>query len=477
MIQLPRIDSETTLKAWLDTRPPEDCAIIANRVAMRVAPVWFAAMDDDWARYSKVTAIPVLWANLASAVAHKDSTPEVLGAAVSADLFADNSIPENVPAADLETTDRAAASAAAAVAAGPVTAAHAVDAAISTVTHAIAAAGRASLWSSIETDVHQLTQGTDLTGWRLWKEHNELGFYWDKATPFLRAAPGGEFWVEWYQRVLRGDPQNWPMLRDVALIDEAFWRQGGDALAARIIEIRVAYANSATANGERIEPNPLTGKLRLIPDTQLAEDVAVRVRRKIIKAVEIFDDQSSQIYSALAPDLTVLRHAVADAGNLPVELFDACASAINRLAVRIQNEECPSADRDALICDYRKHLRDAGGDILGSDEETRKVLERRATVIGNDALLNERKAILETVAAVMPLLEGRLAETLPQDAELATNPEFLAELRTVPSFRFSGRLLRIVREIGKGFVAGSGATVSIGSYFQAIEAIYRYFGL
>lgn len=35
------------------------------------------------------------------------------------------------------------------------------------------------------------------------------------------------FWVEWYRRVLEGHPPNWPLLRDVALIDDAVWQVGG----------------------------------------------------------------------------------------------------------------------------------------------------------------------------------------------------------------------------------------------------------
>lgn len=38
------------------------------------------------------------------------------------------------------------------------------------------------------------------------------------------------FWTDWYQRTLEGRPQNWDMLRDVALIDNTLWEGGGEAL-------------------------------------------------------------------------------------------------------------------------------------------------------------------------------------------------------------------------------------------------------
>ena len=58
-----------------------------------------------------------------------------------------------------------------------------------------------------------------------------------KAQPLLRNTPGGEFWIDWYQRALDGRPQNWPLLRDVALIDDALWEEGGEALRREIDRI------------------------------------------------------------------------------------------------------------------------------------------------------------------------------------------------------------------------------------------------
>lgn len=42
------------------------------------------------------------------------------------------------------------------------------------------------------------------------------------------------FWVGWYQQVIDGRPPNWPLLRDVALIDDAVWQAGGATLDHQI---------------------------------------------------------------------------------------------------------------------------------------------------------------------------------------------------------------------------------------------------
>lgn len=49
--------------------------------------------------------------------------------------------------------------------------------------------------------------------------------------------PVHHFWINWYQRTVTGAPQNWDMLRDVALIDNATWEQDGGALDRAIQRI------------------------------------------------------------------------------------------------------------------------------------------------------------------------------------------------------------------------------------------------
>lgn len=281
------------------------------------------------------------------------------------------------------------------------------------------------------------------------------------------------FWAQWYQQVIDDRPPNWPLLRDVALIDEAVWQAGGEVLDRAIDAVLQDHALAATANGETIEVNPDTGKLRLAPASDLPEDMARYVRRKILKAVDLFPQPLSQSHGALAPDLAMLSRAVEDAGNLPVELYDACSSALTRLARWSQLGECPAVDDDPLLSDYRDRLRDAAADILGSDAEARRVLERRQALAGNDALINGRDAIVEVAAQVLPLLEGRLADTLPEDADTATDPNAPPAERKAASYRFVSRFLRISKQIGKGFIAGSKALVGVASYLQTMEFLAK----
>lgn len=490
MNDLPRIDSNESLEAWLADRPPSDAAIIASRSAMRVAPFWMSGIAEQKKYLDDLPGWRVCRLLLTAVVFAKFPEPEIRSArALSREVIGPDrsfSLYDSDPAYSAARATRQAALA------GPHSG-YAFEAASQAGTEFSTA-----FLLSAELDVRDAHVGRDPMVEPLWRLASPLSLiadHWEKAKSYMSTSPGGSFWTDWYQRALEGRPQNWPLLRAVALIDNALWEQGGEALDKAINDLRQKHALAATANGERVEINPDTGNLHLVPDTRLPEAVAVYVRRKIIKAVEIFDDQTGQAYGGLVVDLKMLRRAVEDAGNLPVELFDACASASLRLSIRINSGDCPSAEQDPLIADYRARLRDAGAEIVAADPETQKVLERRAAIDGNDALIDARAPILELVDAVQPVLEGRLADVLPEDAEIATDPDQPEEERAAASFRLSGRLLQIERavrlgkDVWKGFAAANSAISKIGGYLKSMEflasapaikdviaAILRYIG-
>jgi len=55
------------------------------------------------------------------------------------------------------------------------------------------------------------------------------------------AGKNGSFWREWYQSLLDGDPLDWRLQRRVALIDDAIWKAGTEAVAAEIEKIRIIF--------------------------------------------------------------------------------------------------------------------------------------------------------------------------------------------------------------------------------------------
>ncbi|MCU0826472.1 MAG: hypothetical protein MUE52_03490 [Tabrizicola sp.] len=472
-------------------------------------------MGTDWARKADLTVLPILRANLTSGVARKTTETELRQAnncangdagdvALSA-LAVDYAFGAGEAAEAAQYAGRAAAytseghKAAVAYSSESTEAAHrATHSAVANGTsegayRGIAAYLTRAFWSEIRADALEIEDGNEPAVFPLWSAATPEWFKTNDATArkiWAKDPDIWSFWLRWWDGILAGRPLPDELQLKVALISEDTWKAGPAAVADAIRRIETDLALDATDNGERVEPNPETGLLRLVPGSALPEDIAVYARRKIEKAIALVDAQSFQQYGSLSADLAMLMSAVDDASNLPMELFDSCVSASRRLATRVANGECPPVEKDAVLNDYRSRLREVAADILAHDPQTQAVLERRNRIVGNDALIVAADVVTGAAAQVVPITEGALATALPRDAALSTNPQADAEDRKDATYRLAGRLLRIGKWVTLG-VGGTGAAI-IGSkevleaipaiqasplFQQALSAILRWLGL
>lgn len=224
-----------SLEAWLETRPHEDSITIAHRAAMRGVPVWLREVARD----GDVTALPVLRGDLISEVASIYPTPEIRGAAhafaVAANAAAgDDAIADNVARAAVLITAGAAAAAAAH--------AHAAHAAADNAARAAALiTARADAWRAVEADRQMIEAGGDPLTAPLWPDENPLADLWLRHAPVLKTTPGGPFWIDWYNRALDGAPQPWPLLKDIALIEDDLWKEATESAdAARALDAAIS---------------------------------------------------------------------------------------------------------------------------------------------------------------------------------------------------------------------------------------------
>ena len=74
-----------------------------------------------------------------------------------------------------------------------------------------------------------------------------------------------DFWREWYQGFLDGKPLDWELQWRVALIEDAIWERGPEAVAAAIDGIKAEMLAGKLPMAETIEVNPATGKFRAVP--------------------------------------------------------------------------------------------------------------------------------------------------------------------------------------------------------------------
>ena len=454
------IKDNDSLQAWLEARPEAsrqaDAEVIAQRAAMRVLPLVLRGKGRSEAPGVRSLALPILRLLLASGVPSKHRSPEVVSAVIASNAAA---FPDRtafaVPFAFSNAAESAslAASFAADVTSGVAPSGDAACAA-SFASDAIIAFTFSSdasdaIWQAITADCSGLAAGSDPSNLPLWPEvtpealtEAELAGLENLA---IETGDRNSFWHRWWFAMKRGEPMDWDFQRDVALIPEDIWQAGPKAMLEEIGKIEARFALAATENAEVIEPNPATGKLRLVPTSSLPEEIGVYARRKIVKAVEVLDHPGAlQQHGAIAPDLVMLRRAVEDAGNMAVELYDASVSAVRRLQLRAAQGECPPPDQDPILADYRDRLIEAAADILGHDPQTQDVLDRRNRIKGNRALIDAAQTLQIAVQIVLPATEGCLAETLPLDMETATNPTADPELQKAASVRFAGRMAQII---------------------------------
>jgi hypothetical protein len=159
---------------------------------------------------------------------------------------------------------------------------------------------------------------------------------------------------------------------------------------------------------------------------------------------------------------------MAEAGTLPGELFDACASVSRRVIHRARMGECPDPETDPLLADFLHRIREAGADVLGNDPMAQEVLARRAGIAGNRAFTEGCEVILAAAGLLVSVSEGYLAKAMPRNAEAATNLVSDPEDSKVSAFRLAGRMLRYPMAVA----VGSGrAVIGVEKFIQAYQAI------
>lgn len=297
-----------------------------------------------------------------------------------------------------------------------------------------------------------------------------------------------DFWRRWWEGARDGRPLDWELQRRVALIPPEEWEKNDPARIAELIrEIETDFALERTDNAERIEVNPATGRLRLVPTSALPADIAAMARINIAAALDLFGPLTQDQYRALDPARTRLRGVLEQAPEMPMVLFDACRSAVRITLGYAATQSIPAPEQDPLIAEFLRILRETGADIAGHDPQTRDVLSRRELLRDDAVLIAHRETILPLVEAVAGASEGELALSLPEDADRATDPAADPEVRRDSAFRLAGRMVRVgvvTGVLGPGAVgaaiAGAREIAGLAAHpaWQVfLKAVWRFLGM
>lgn len=311
------IVDQKSFEAWLaeqsEDRRYEVAVALATRCALRVFPIWAAAMHEGWAREVDLTVLPVVRSLTISWVAVRKPTSKVKRAAAVA-----RSLTSSTASVASRGDDYAAKAGAAAYAAATATAA---------ATYAAARADEAAeMWGVLHQDIRALDHGEDLLSLPLWSEElpSKITREWSIGRRWMQTNAGYSFWIRWYEAVLAGRPltgdwdNHWQLMHDIALIDPEDWGDGKEPDAIRVAGIidliiqkhalrqEVARAKQALEN-ETFNAMSLGRHRDNMPDDMPSSQI-VEYRARLQELEAALDEVDAALEPPI-PDVEVLEEA------------------------------------------------------------------------------------------------------------------------------------------------------------------------
>ncbi|GAA0294729.1 hypothetical protein [Rhodovulum strictum] len=423
MVEIAEIRDEESFKAWLEQEDlPKDALVaLAHRAAMRVLPIWWAQVHAaEWVRQRELTALPSLRCALISGLTTLGATPEIRASAAA---DAAHAYPYPAAAADVAaeaatsavaaalTTVRTVANTAAAAGAAAVATAHAADAA-------------ADAWTALREDCAARADVPRLMATPLWHEAERPfdGIWHSVRTQY---PPDGDhpwaFWIDWYQRALDGTETRWDLLRKIALIDNAIWEAGPEAVAAEIVRLQ---------GGER---TPLA---RAYP-VDFTFDALLRVMRMVGIDDDMRHLHDPSVVRAFLDNCEELRDKLQDFADYASDLSGGGNSAgvLKRAAQKVLSELQRTEDFHHLRA--RRIVELAGElELFSKEERARADLGQTLSLILDNAisLLRDvtRRHFGPSYTALAPLSDLSL-DHVDQDAVIALFDDMIGRMEALPS--------------------------------------------
>lgn len=178
-----------------------------------------------------------------------------------------------------------------------------------------------------------------------------------KKTEFETLAsnePSWSFWREWYQGFLDGKPLDWELQRRVALIDDAIWDAGLEAVAKEIEKIRENFWRS-TKEKERYPEFEPKSVAHLIENRVIATASLQGLSVQIADAIEQYHAETGA---------NALPDAFASLSEMP-SLLEAIASSLKRVP-----------DSGQASPDLVQHLREENGRLNAKISELEQELQK-----------------------------------------------------------------------------------------------------
>ena len=255
MVEFDKIEDLDQLKAWLETLDLRISRAIAARSAMRALPALMDVVDET---FNKTPGASLLLSGLratlisggASTCPHTDMN-RLQAAALSAADSADSAAHSAALSAALSAAHSAhsaarSADSAADFARSAVSAVSAAHSAARSADSAADSAARSAARSATFTDADRGRDGDphQIFAAPLWPNGDDVAHLLKMWSDFeVQPDPDGtwNFWRTWYRGMLIGEPIDWDLQLQVALIDDKIWEAGPKAVAKGIERIRAKF--------------------------------------------------------------------------------------------------------------------------------------------------------------------------------------------------------------------------------------------
>ncbi|NRB19575.1 MAG: hypothetical protein HRU33_18940 [Rhodobacteraceae bacterium] len=254
-----KIEDMDQLESWLQTQDPRMSRAIAARASLRSLPVAMAEVDNNFGSLNgQGLLLSCFRATLITGVASTCRTPvmkKVNSAAFSAAITtgyrfdpAHSSVALSVAISATTTTTSDSAHSADSAVRSAVNSANAIALAV----YSVSNLGTPLINftnSVVRADARARQNGNHVEMFKrpLWPSTDHIGpllGYWEGFAAHPDPDETWAFWRDWYQSMLEGKPLDWDLQLQVALIKDAVWEEGAEAVAREIKSIRGIFGSA-----------------------------------------------------------------------------------------------------------------------------------------------------------------------------------------------------------------------------------------
>ncbi len=287
------------------------------------------------------------------------------------------------------------------------------------------AAFETEFWNALSEDCTILEDGVDAKAalapglWYSLDKPDGFEYAWRNLQHWFNLDPSvWGFWREWYQKVLDGQYQNPDLLYDIAVLPDADWNGGPGVIAEKIAGLQAKYLPSSMPMGERIEVNPATAKLMLVPTPPPQPALFRMGLEKVRDEIAEFGDleRKTNAFSALLPVLRKLSARIDENADNPQRVFDELLLAMESIEYLLGEKFISDGvEIRALLRVFDTTCLDIRSTMEAVNWAYVRRIEMRLV-----ELSGERKETLILAGAVVAgSAEGKLEVQVPADVSLA----------------------------------------------------------